>query len=120
MRPESRKLLLDMRDAADKIAAFTKPRSLNEYLADPQLRWSVEHGFEIIGEALTQLSKLDKPLADNITDRRKIISFRNVLINGYSQIDDKRTWAIVEHNLPKLREELDQLLATPDSPPENP
>ena len=110
MRPESRKLLLDMSDAAEKIAAFTIARTEADYLADEQLQWSVERGFEIIGEALTQLSKLEKSVAERITDRRKIVSFRNVLIHGYSRIDNTRTWAIVQHHLPQLREELTRIL----------
>jgi uncharacterized protein with HEPN domain len=114
MPPESRKLLVDMRDAARKIAAFTKSKSRIDYLGDDQLRWSVERGFEIVGEALTQLMKLDAPLAERITDHRKIISFRNVLIHGYSQINHTRTWAIVEHSRPTLGRELDQLLAEQD------
>ena len=48
MRPESRKLLEDMRDAAGEIAAITKNQSLESYLASRQFRWSVERGFEII------------------------------------------------------------------------
>jgi uncharacterized protein with HEPN domain len=110
MRPESRKLLVDMHDAADEIAAFTQNKSLEDYLANKQLRRAVERGFEIVGEALTQLSKFDPSLANRISEHRKIISFRNVLIHGYSQISHFRTWAIVEQSLPVLRRELAQLL----------
>lgn len=110
MQPESRKLLVDMREAADEIAAFTLNKSLGDYLADKLLRRGMERGFEIIGEALSQLSKYDSTLASRITEHRKIISFRNVLIHGYSQISHYRTWAIVEQNLSTLRRELDTLL----------
>jgi uncharacterized protein with HEPN domain len=48
-------------------------------------------GFEIVGEALSQLKKLDAALAARITDHRKIISFRNVLIHAYSQISHAKT-----------------------------
>ena len=51
-----------------------------------QLRWSVERGFEIIGEALSQLRKIHPEIAEGITDWRAIISFRNVLIHAYSVI----------------------------------
>jgi uncharacterized protein with HEPN domain len=110
MRPESRKLLVDMRDAAKKIAAFSRNTSQEDYLADDELRWAVERGFEIIGEAMAQLWKIDRPLATKISDHRKIISFRNLLIHGYSQINNKRTWAIVQHSLPTLQRELRELL----------
>jgi uncharacterized protein with HEPN domain len=110
MQPESRKLLLDMRYAADEIAGFTRNKLLEDYLHDKQLRWAVERGFEIVGEALAQLSKLDPALAAGFSEQRKIISFRNVLIHGYSQISHARTWAIIQQDLPTLRRELDQIL----------
>jgi uncharacterized protein with HEPN domain len=59
---------------------------------------------------LTQLSKLDPVLPQKITDYRKIISFRNVLIHGYSEINPSITWDVVEKGLPILWRELDELL----------
>src|SRR4051812_40568450 len=96
MTPEARKLLEDMRDAADDVAGFTAGKSLQAYLADRLLRRAVERSFEIVGEALSQLNKLDPALATSISDYRKIISFRNVLIHGYGKVDDELTWAIIE------------------------
>ena len=111
MPPESRKLLEDMRRAAGQIADFTAGLSLDDYQSDQQLRWSVERGFEIIGEALSQHGKIAAALAGRISEYRKIISFRNILIHGYSRINHATTWDIVQEDLPKLRRELDDLLA---------
>ncbi len=113
MTPEARKLLEVMRDAAGDITAFTAGKSLDAYLADRQLRRAVERSFEIVGEALSQLRKIDEPLAHSITDYRKIIGFRNVLIHGYGKVDDELTWAIVESHLPALTAELGTLLSRP-------
>jgi uncharacterized protein with HEPN domain len=110
MQPQSRKLLEDMREAATEITAITGGKSLHDYQSSLQLRWSVERGFEIVGEALSQLSKIDLPLADKITDRRKIVSFRNVLIHGYSSVNHELTWDIVQRDLPILVSELGNLL----------
>jgi uncharacterized protein with HEPN domain len=110
MLPESRKLLEDMRDAANEIAASARTQSLESYLANRQLRWSVERGFEIIGEALTQLRKREPTIAERITDFRKIISFRNVLIHGYGGVNPETTWDIVYEDLPKLSRELEAML----------
>ncbi|HET6246689.1 MAG TPA: HepT-like ribonuclease domain-containing protein [Tepidisphaeraceae bacterium] len=109
--PQQRKLLEDMRVAADDIIIFTRGKALANYLADKQLRYSVERAFEIIGEALTQLAKIDTSLVQQITDYRKIVSFRNVLIHGYSTVNPSMTWDIVERKLPVLRTELDSLLS---------
>lgn len=110
MPPESRKLLVDMRDASLELTAISGGESIETYRASKPLRWSVERGFEIIGEALSQLRKIDATLAESITDFRKIISFRNVLIHGYSTVSDDLTWHIIQENLPVLRAELDDLL----------
>jgi uncharacterized protein with HEPN domain len=111
MTPEARKLLEDMREAAADVASFTAGNSIAEYRTNKLLRRAVERSFEIVGEALTQLKKEDASIADRITESRKIIAFRNVLIHGYGAIDDGKTWDIVQDDLPVLRRELDALLA---------
>jgi uncharacterized protein with HEPN domain len=110
MRPESRILLQDMLDAAKDVSLFVQGRTYEQYQSDRQLKWSVERGYEIIGEALAQLSKLELPLAERISDRRKIISFRNILIHGYRTVSDPITWEICQKDLPILIAELQLLL----------
>jgi uncharacterized protein with HEPN domain len=107
---QQRKLLEDMPAAAADIATFATAKSESDFVSDKQLRWSIERGFEIVGEALSQLNKIDPALAGQITDHRKIISFRNVLIHGYNHINPAITWDIVQNNLPILRRELEELL----------
>jgi len=111
MLPEVGKLLRDMQDAAIKIARFAHGKTYDQYAIDEQLQWSVERRFEIVGEALSQLRKIDPTVAEGITDWKAIISFRNVLIHGYSTVDHRKTWDIVQTELPVLRQEVDILLA---------
>jgi len=111
MPPESLKLLTDIAQAADELSAFTAGSDLNRYLSDAMLRRAVERCFEIIGEALAQLRKLDPTTAESISDWRSIISFRNILIHNYGMIDHRKTWDIVESELPVLRQEVNALLA---------
>src|SRR5207248_7785337 len=99
MQPESQKLLKDMQDAAAEIAEFTAGRSFEEFLRDKQLRRAVERSFEIIGEALSKLRKVDQPTAEKISDWQAIIGFRNVLIHGYGQVDHAKTWDIVQSEI---------------------
>jgi uncharacterized protein with HEPN domain len=107
---EAKKLLFDVQQAAAAIAEFTAGKTLDDYRADRMLRSAVERQFEIIGEALAQLTKADVITAAGITDRQRIIGFRNVLIHGYSGIRDDAVWEIVSNNLPTLRSEIDALL----------
>jgi len=74
------------------------------------LRSAVERQFEIIGEALAQLVRLDEALASRISEYRRIIAFRNILIHGYAEVDHRIVWDIVESKLPRLRREVAALL----------
>jgi uncharacterized protein with HEPN domain len=110
MQLESRKLLFDVRRAADLLTRFTADKALADYVGDVMLRSAVERQFEIIGEALAQLTKRDPELAERISQRRRIIDFRNVIIHGYSEVDDKLVWDVRQSNLPTLRREIKGLL----------
>ncbi len=111
MRLESAKLLDDIRVAAADAVEMATGKSYEDYLADKQLRYAVERCFEIAGEALTQLNKLDPTTAQSITDWRAIIGFRNVLIHGYAIVKHDKTWDIVTNELPVLLREVTALLA---------
>jgi uncharacterized protein with HEPN domain len=110
---DARKYLYDMQKAASLIQQFTAGRTYDEYLADVMLRSAVERQFEIIGEALSQLAKLDAALAARISGHRQIIGFRNILIHGYETVNHRLVWGTVEINLPILRRELDELMSEP-------
>ena len=102
MKAESRKYLFDMRQAAGLIDDFCRHKSFDNYLQDAMLRSAVERQFEIIGEALGKLVKLDALLAARIPDAPRIIAFRNVLIHGYATISHKLVWSVVMDDLPRL------------------
>ena len=110
MRLEAKKYLYDIQQAAGRAAAFTAGKGLADYEQDAMLRAAVERQFEIIGEALGQLSRLDETLAARISERRRIIAFRNILIHGYADVDDRLVWDIVETKLPALQREVSALL----------
>ncbi len=74
------------------------------------LRAAVERQFEIIGEALAQLARLDENLVARISEHRRIIAFRNILIHGYADVDDRLVWDVVQTKLPVLRREVEKLL----------
>lgn len=74
------------------------------------LRSAVERQFEIIGEALNRLSRTSPDLADEIVEYKRIIAFRNILIHGYAQVDNRLVWSVVEEKLPRLLGEVTRLL----------
>ena len=109
MRLESRKYLDDMQRAANVLREFTAGRSFDQYRNDAMLRAAVERQFEIVGEAMARLARVDEAVAARISGYRRIIAFRNVLIHGYADVDDRLVWDVVETSLPTLVEEIDAL-----------
>lgn len=110
MRLEAKKYLYDIQQAAGLIASFTEGKTLADYEGDAMLRAAVERQFEIIGEALARMARLEEPLAERISDYRRIIAFRNILIHGYAEIDHRIVWDIIESKLPTLCREVAALL----------
>ncbi len=110
MLPDSKKLLFDMREAAQAIAEFTRGRGLDDLRGDDMLRSAVYYQFIIIGEALSQLRQHDPSTAHRLSEYNRIIGFRNQIIHGYSMVDHETTWRIIELKLPILIKELGELL----------
>jgi len=77
------------------------------------LRSAVERQFEIIGEALSQLTKIAPELAAQIPDLPRIVAFRNILIHGYAVVDNEIVWRAAQENLPELAVILHRLLEAP-------
>ncbi len=111
MRLEAKKYLYDIQQAAGRIAEFTAGKRLEDYRSNAMLRAAVERQFEIIGEALARLVQFDKTFAARITEHRRIVAFRNILIHGYADVDDRVVWDVVETKLPLLRREVEALLS---------
>lgn len=116
MKPEARKLLFDARQAAAAIQEFCEGHSLESYQQSMLLRSAVERQFEIVGEALSQLSKVDAALVARIPDVPQIISFRNQLIHGYATISNKLVWSVVIDHLPTFINMIEGLLAEGEAP----
>ena len=110
MPREPKAYLHDMRQAAALIAEFTDGLDFDAYAADAKVRSAVERQFEIIGEALGQLAKLDPAAAGRISEHRRIIAFRNILVHGYAGVDDLLVWDMVVTRLAGLQREVDELL----------
>lgn len=110
MRLEAKKYLHDVQQAVRRLVEFTRDKTFTDYEADAMLRSAVERQFEIVGEALNQLARKDAHAAAKISEYRRIIAFRNILIHGYAEIDNRLVWSIVETKLPVLARDVAALL----------
>ena len=110
MQLEARKYLSDIQRAAELVQRFTYGKALADYEEDILLRSAVERQFEIIGEAMNKLAGVDEGRARQMSNFQRIISFRNILIHGYADVDDRLVWSVVLTYLPVLIYEVDSLL----------
>ncbi len=113
MRLEAKKCLEDVRQAAQLVLQFTAGKSFADYEGDALLRSGVERQFEIIGEAINRLSKIDPALVAGMPEAPRIIAFRNILIHRYDIVDNHVVWDVVQRNLGPLHVQVESLLSAP-------
>jgi uncharacterized protein with HEPN domain len=110
MHADSLKLLWDAQDAAERVKRFVAGKSFEIYLGDELLRSAVERQLEIVGEAMSQLRRIDPDTYSTIPDAPRVVGFRNVLAHGYASVDNRIVWGIVIDSLDRLIESLNSLL----------
>ncbi|MHC4219594.1 MAG: HepT-like ribonuclease domain-containing protein [Planctomycetota bacterium] len=113
MQLEAKKYLEDIRQGAAWIREFVGEKTWDDYETDALLRSAVERQFEIIGEALNRFSRAEPAVSSKISNHRRIVAFRNILIHGYAVIDNRVVWDVVQKDLPVLEQEVQSLLDQP-------
>lgn len=102
MQRDPRAYLWDVREAVHAIQTFVEGMDATAYAATPLVHSAVERKFEIIGEALGQLARLDGALAARVPNLPQIVAFRNQLIHGYAAVNHNTVWNVVQDSLPSL------------------
>lgn len=102
MKREPRAFVWDIVQAGSAVEQFLSGVAFSEYLGNLQLKSAVERQLITIGEALTQLSRVDPERAARIPEYRQVIAFRNVLVHGYASLRDDEVWRAIGQSLPEL------------------
>ncbi|MGH2614151.1 MAG: HepT-like ribonuclease domain-containing protein [Thermomicrobiales bacterium] len=110
MRPESRVLLIDVREAARFIADDTANATYEAFVADQRMRQAVLYSFLVIGEALNRIHRRDPDLAQRTSDIGDVVAMRNVVIHGYDIVDFAIVWRAVQEKLPALALQIEEML----------
>jgi uncharacterized protein with HEPN domain len=100
------------RSAGGRVDPATTGKSFVDYDGDVLLRSAVERQFEIIGEAINRLSKIDNSVVATLPEAPRIVAFRNILIHGYDVVDNHVVWDVVQQNLVPLHTQVVSLLST--------
>ena len=111
MQPDVPALLWQARRAAGLVLEFLTAKTFEDYEHDPMLRSAVERQFQVVGEALNRLSRVDPATAEKVPDLPRIVAFRNVLVHGYATIDDSLVWDVATTRVHALVQSLERLLA---------
>jgi len=105
-----KKYLLDISESIESIEFYLgDKRDFNIYMSNKMMRRAVEREFEIIGEAMNRIDKLDSSI--DISSKKQVISMRNRVIHGYDKIDDEIVWGTIVRHLPVLKKEISKLRA---------
>ena len=84
------------------------PMDFKVYQNDLKTKRAVERNIEIIGEAMSRVLQADAGIS--LSNSRKIVDTRNRIIHGYDSVSDEIVWGIIVTHLPKLRNEIEQLI----------
>ena len=104
------KCLYDIKLAIDEMDSFFigRQKRFDEYSKDIMLKRAIERNFEIIGEAVNRILKLNPDFP--IENANRIIGLRNQIIHGYDIISDENIWGIIINHIPKLKIEIEKLI----------
>jgi uncharacterized protein with HEPN domain len=104
-------IVLDMLDAINGIFKFVEGMTEQDYFKDEKTQAAVERYLEILGEASNKLPDTFYTKYHHV-EWHKIISLRNRIIHAYFDVNDAIVWQIIIHFLPKLKEDLIQIMNT--------
>jgi len=110
MTRDKEKFLFDMLDSCRFLLGFVENQTLNRYQTDRPFRSAIERELQIIAEALWQLNGIDPETASQVSEHRRIIGFRHVLVHGYDSLEPETVWGVLTDKLPLLKSELERLL----------
>lgn len=109
MQRDVKMYLLDIQTSIDSIFEYLgEERTFLIYESNKLLRRAVERELEIIGEATNRILKVNSSI--DISDARRIVNLRNLVIHSYDSVDNILIWGIINKDLPLLKEQVRKLL----------
>lgn len=113
MRPETKKYLEDIAQAAELITQFTGGKSSPIIRKTRCCAPRSNGNSRLSARRWSNSQSATRAVAARIGEYQRIIAFRNVLIHAYNNVDDLLVWGVVESKLPALRQDVAALLSEP-------
>jgi uncharacterized protein with HEPN domain len=108
-------------EAIDRATGYLQPfESIEAFRKDEKTQDAVVRNIEIIGEAANQIARMAPDFIPQHPELPwpKMRNMRNIVIHAYFKVDLTTVWRTVQEDLPKLKQQIDQLLGTPPPAPE--
>jgi uncharacterized protein with HEPN domain len=108
MTKDPRVYLLHIRDALAAIRRYTAGGE-EKFLAEEMIQDAVIYNLAIIGEAVKKLPSRLRTAHPEIP-WKSIAGTRDIVIHEYDSTEILKVWAIVTHDLPRLRKTIQAML----------
>ena len=105
--------LRHMIEAANAIERLTAGKTVDNYLADPDVAAAVERYLERLSEAARHIPWELKEKHPDI-DWRGVADIGNVLRHAYDQVSDRRVWQVVTDDLHPLKSAVEAMIREVD------
>ena len=104
-----KEFLLDFIEAIKRIELYTKELSYQDFLQKIETQDAVVRNFEIIGEAVKNISKNLKTKYNNL-QWKEIAGMRDKVIHFYFGVNWDIVWKAAKNSLPQLKEKIEGIL----------
>lgn len=104
-----KEFLLDIIEAIKRIELYTKELSYQDFLQKIETQDAVVRNFEIIGEAVKNISKNLKTKYNNL-QWKEIAGMRDKVIHFYFGVNWDIVWKAAKNSLPQLKEKIEVIL----------
>ena len=101
--------LHDIKEAVEKIEAFTKGFTFEQFAEDVKTVDAVIRNLEILGEAAKHIPKRVKEKHPDV-DWKAMAGMRNILAHEYFGVRMGIIWKTIRERLPELRRKIEEIL----------